>query len=57
MEGDQEAENKRAHCGLSANRLFPGLAGSLDIVGVKRIEDLQIFFIASGDVSMDDGCI
>jgi len=57
MKWNQEGENKLAHARLSANRLFRGFAAPLDIVGIKRLEDLQIFFVASGDVSMDDGCV
>jgi hypothetical protein len=32
-----------------------GFAASLDIVGIKLVEDLQIFFAASADLGMDNG--
>jgi hypothetical protein len=57
MKGNQEAEKKRTHPLLSANRFFHGFAASLNIVGIKFVEDLKIFFVASGDLSMDDGCV
>ena len=34
-----------------------GFAASLDIVGIKLVEDLQIFLVTSADVSMDDGSV
>jgi hypothetical protein len=29
----------------------------LDVVGIKLVEKLKIFFAASGDLGMDDGCV
>jgi hypothetical protein len=56
MKGNQEAEKKRTHPLLSTNRFLPWFR-CLNIVGIKLVEDLKIFFAASGDLSMDDGCV
>src|SRR5258708_40161908 len=50
MKWNQEAENKLAHARLSANRLFRGIAASLNILDIKLVEDLQIFLVPSADV-------
>jgi len=55
MKRKLEAEKKCAHSRLSANRLLRGFAASLDIVGIVLVEDVQIFFVATADLSMDDG--
>src|SRR5882672_2259956 len=56
MKGSQEAQKKRTHPLLS-NRFFHGFAASLNIVGIKLVEDLKIFLVVSGDLGMDDGCV
>jgi hypothetical protein len=57
MKWDKEVEEKRAYFRLSTNRLFPGLAACLDVIGVKGVEDLKILFEALADVGLDDGRI
>jgi hypothetical protein len=57
MKGSQVAKENCAHTLLSTNQFFRGFAASLDIVGIKRVEDLKILFVTSSDVGMDDGCI
>src|SRR5882724_4974360 len=52
---EQEVEDKGPHSGLSSNRSFPGFVTYLDVIGVKLVEDLKIFFEASADVSPNDG--
>jgi hypothetical protein len=38
-------------------RLSRGFAAFLDTIGIKYVEDLQIFFVASADLSLGDGSV
>jgi hypothetical protein len=55
--GDQEVQEQWAQSFLPTNRLFPSIAGYFDIIGVKFVEDLKIFFETSGDLGLNGGRI
>jgi hypothetical protein len=55
MKWDQEVEEKWAHACLSTNWFLMGFAAHLDIIGIKLVEDLEIFFEASADLGAGDG--
>ena len=57
MEGHQEVSQECAHSRLSTNRFFPSVAGYLDILVVKDVEDLKVLFEAIADVGLDNGLI
>src|SRR5258708_28015492 len=55
VQREQEAEDKGLHSDLSTNRSFPGFVTYLDVIGVKLVEDLKVFFEASANLGTDDG--
>src|SRR5580658_1315318 len=57
VERNQETGKKRAHSRFSANRFFHGFTAPLDVVGIELVENFKIFFVASCDLSLDDGCV
>src|ERR1700737_1646657 len=52
--GHQEVSEECAHSRLSTNRFSSGVAGYLDIVVIKDVEDLKELFEAFADVSLGD---
>jgi hypothetical protein len=57
MKGKQEIEEKCTYPRPSADKLLPGFAAYLDIIGVECVDKLKIFFPASADIGSDDGGI
>jgi hypothetical protein len=57
MKGKQEIEEKCTYPRLSTDKLLPGFAAYLDIIGVECVDKLKIFFPASADIGSDDGGI
>jgi hypothetical protein len=51
------AKKKRSDSLPAVKRFIHSFAASHEIVGIKLVEDLQIFFVASADVGMDNGSV
>src|ERR1700734_4139889 len=57
MKRREEVSKKFADSRLSVNGLLPGFACYRNVVGVKRVEDLKISFVALANFCMGDGLV